>query len=137
MKLEFNYLKQVLNMSLYSGFQKNLVLSFKIHHFGQEILFCLNFWVKNTKFLPFWHRSTLIFDPGKIQVKFRLQLVFVIETMIFEYPGGHLTMKKQQNKDKLAKEKILQPQIVMMGNFYTIFAQQKWQFSTIFWHKTL
>ena len=41
------------------------------------------------------------------QEKLWLRLVFVIETMIFKYPVGHLTMKKLQNKDKLAINRIV------------------------------
>ena len=39
------------------------------------------------------------------QIKFWLQLVLRIKTIIFEYPGGPSTMKKDQNQDKISNEK--------------------------------
>ena len=66
------------------------------------------------KFDPFctgFNRLTISIKP-----KFWMELELANKTVFFVYPGGTVTMNNYQNKDKMAKEKIIWAQIVTFGN---------------------
>lgn len=57
-----------------------------------------------------------------------MELELANKTVIFVYPGGTVTMNNYQNKDKMAKEKIIQAQIVTFGNLWKFFNQKNGDF---------